>query len=304
MNEYSDYTPIIDQMQFVPDIVASLVQVWKQSEAGTMRITQPPSEDALRGMRYEIDRICNKFTKATPAELAAAIREAANTALDNSFQRLTIRLIETEAQLIERKRSPLELPMSANKWSGTPEEALDRNWPEIWAKSVAESIKAGEKRRCFDHDYLQIWDSEADKAAAKIRERAFLQLKKRVLEDPRFDSPRAMLSARKMLYELLLTCYPRYKGDIERQIWAVEYDNLNALCAEIHGLESTNRGTGKWQQMPNIAKVEWCVFFDLYAEMKGCKWPELKAKEAPKQDQAQPKPRWTAVPKDLDSMNV
>jgi hypothetical protein len=304
MRDFEDFSPIMNQMEYMHDIVASLVKVWAQSEAGTMRISQIPTEDALRGMRYEIDRICNKFSKFSPAEIASAIRQAANDALDSNYPRLTIRGIETEVQLIERKRKPLALPVHANKWSGTPSEALDRNWPEIWEKSVLESINKGEKRRLFDHDYLQVWENESDKAAARIRDLAFIELKRRVYNSPEFNPDTARQMVREGLFGLLMACYPRYKYEIDSGIWATEYDDLNALCQTIHGLEANNRGAGKFQQVPNVSKVEWMVFFDLYAKFNGHQWPELKATAAPKNQEIKPKPRWMSVPKDLDSMNT
>lgn len=299
MEGYNFELPVRDQLDFWPDIVTDLVAAWTESEAGILRIQTPPSESAVVGMKGEIERLCDQFGHCSVAELADAIRDAARAAAEMPFPRLTITGIIAEAQLIVRKRPILALPQGRPKWCGNPAECLDANWPEIWAKSLELSFEKGERCRRFEHDYLDIFTTEGREQNA-VREKAFVELKRRVVTSQGFDPENAKGLVRQELYRVLIAAFPRYKMDIER-IWVTEFEDLNLLAAEIHGL-GTQDGRSRWMLRPSVDACGRAVYFDLYAEMKGCKWPDFVVKHAPKDQDTKPKSVWRAVPKSIDEI--
>lgn len=299
---YNPSIPIQEQEDESNEIIASLVAVWVESEAGILRKERAPSEGAIQGMRNEIERLCDRFGICTPAELAAAIREAARNALDSNFPQLTIKGIESEAQLMPRRRNAHLLLGNGPKWKGDPSECLDQFWPEIWKKSLEMAFEKGERCRRFEHDYIDIFTDEGRKEA-KVRDLAFLELKRRVVTTLGFDADRARQLVREEMHRVLVTAFPKYKGDIERSIWAIEFEEINALSAEIHTKTSTDRH-GRYMLRPTVEACGRAVYFDLYAEMMGCNWPEFVVQHAPKDQEVAPKSRWTAVPLTIDDIKI
>lgn len=272
---------------------------WKNSEIGILR-TANKSDDAVWVLLLqELRRLCRRFIGLTPSQIAEAIRDAHRKQLHQEFPKVTILEIENELHLAMKKaESPMALPVHSN-WSGNPVECLDRNWPEIWAKSVEKSKEKGEKVRSFMWEYLDEC-STVDRESIRIRELAHGEMIRRVFAHPRFSHERAAKLIREEMRNHLVAAFPKYVGDIERQVWTIDIGQLNELSAEICGKDQT-RGAMKFIQRPNLGNCQRLVAFDLYAEIMGCVWPTFEGRKAPREDLPKMPPKMD-IPTSLDEI--
>lgn len=277
-----------------------LLLEWKNSEAGILRIENKVDDGVWVLILSELRRLCRKFIHLTPSQVADGIRDAHRKQLDLDYpKKVNIRDVENELHAQSMLAGSLRALPSHSRWYGTPSECLDRNWPEIWEKAVFKSIEKREKIRAFDWEYIDVYTNEGREMNA-LRDRAFLELKRRVGSHADFSVVRLRELIRVEMHSHLVSAFPKYVGDIERQVFTIDFDHLNALAADIYATDNVAGGM-RFMVRPNVLGCERLVCFDLYAEMMGCKWPEFPTKDMPKKDIRQ-MPRFTKIPTSIDDL--
>jgi hypothetical protein len=279
---------IAGQLHLIDDIAAELWYSWAVVGRGAIlqiQYPQPKSAEAYAEIG-EMKRICRKYSAFTVDEFAECILEAARKKQSDQYARL--RLIDIEDQLNDfamksQTNSALRLNAKAPKWAGSPSAALDANWDEIWEESLRRSNERNERCRAFDHDYLDAFN-EHDKEQIKIRDAAFVELKKRVVAHCQGALQQGQRLVRDEMIFRLACLFPKYVGDIGRMMGNASFDDLDAVANELYTM-GTQGGHTRNMKRVSRADCSWAVYFDLYADLMGCKWPEFsKENRAPKDD--------------------
>jgi len=285
--DYNNNETIAGQLHLANSIVADLWHSWAiMARAAILQVPHPAAGSAeAAGEVAELMRLMRRYSSFTPFEFDKAILAAARAKQHESFAKLRPSDIEEMLQSMAMEQRGIAsrgLSVRNPVWKGAPSDALDANWGRIWEQSLKESRERNERVRAFMVDYLDPYDqSQADEI--RIRDLAFNELKKRVVAD---GSPSVLNNGRALVREemvfRLVKLFPKYIGDIERQMGNASFDDLDAVANELYTM-ATQAGHTRNLKRVSREDCSWAVYFDMYAAMMGCKWPEFnKENRAPK----------------------
>lgn len=305
---YSVQNSVASQRDNLDSIAVALLSVWVTVRRSTLQMSPELVPANSREELSAISRLAEKYRELSPTEMAGAIRKAADirqTELADKivkFPALYARDIENqmqEAMRAKHAKAVNENPVGELIWYGNPSDALDLNWPRIWKRSCEESIRRGEKCRMFEFDYLDVF-TDIDRKQIAVRDAAFIELCKRAKAAPSYDAQRARQMVREEMYRCLMAIAPKYKLDIEREIWTIDHSDLNDLSNRIYDMNK-QRGAMIFVLRPTLESCGRSVWFDLYVESLGLEWPSLDAKPAPKES-SRPMSNYSFVPKSLKDL--